>query len=107
MELLCCAVVMVIGQNPGEQVDDRRIALMAVEANMAARRYGCPAEPQFAVCDAVDLLGEIDRGEHVLGDRFIIDWRVARSTKPAEPSTIVRRIARILSPPIPAEPLMF
>jgi hypothetical protein len=66
---------MVIGQNPGEQVDDRRIALMAVEANMAARRYGCPAEPQFAVCDAVDLLGEIDRGEHVLGDRFIIDWR--------------------------------
>src|ERR1700746_993665 len=39
MELLCRAVVMVIGQNPGEQVDDRRIALMAVAANMAARRY--------------------------------------------------------------------
>ena len=44
-ELLYCAVVMVIGQNPGEQVDDRRIALMAVKANMAARRYYCPAEP--------------------------------------------------------------
>ena len=70
MELLCCAVVVVIGQDPGEQVDDRRIALMAVEANMAARRYDRPAEPQFAVCDIVDLWGEIDRGEHILGDRL-------------------------------------
>src|ERR1700747_229076 len=73
MELLCCAVVMVIGQNPGPQVDDRRMALVAVEANLPARRYGCPAQPQLAVCDTVDLWGEIDRGEHILGDRFIID----------------------------------
>src|SRR6516162_7784045 len=75
VELLCCAVVMVIGQDPGEQVDNRRITLMAVEANVAARCYDCPAEPQFTVCDTVDLRGEIDRGEHILGDRFIIDWR--------------------------------
>jgi hypothetical protein len=30
---------MVIGEDPGEQVDDRGIALMAVQTDMAARRH--------------------------------------------------------------------
>ena len=97
VKLLCRSVVMVIGQIPGEQVDDGRIASMAVQSDMAARRHDRPAEAQFAICDAVDLRGEIDRGEHVLGDRSIIGWRallpqnkaVARSAKPAEPNTVM------------------
>src|SRR5271155_1972250 len=32
-KLLCRSIVMVIGEDPGEQVDDRRIALMAVQTN--------------------------------------------------------------------------
>src|SRR5271168_730441 len=35
-KLLCRSIVMVIGEDPGEQVDDRGIALMAVQTNMAA-----------------------------------------------------------------------
>jgi hypothetical protein len=48
VKLLCRSIVMVIGQNPGEQVDDGRITSMAVQSDMAARRYDRPAEAQFA-----------------------------------------------------------
>src|SRR5260370_123991 len=83
VKLLCRSVVMVIGQNSGEQVDDGRIASMAVQSDMAARRHDRPAEAQFAICDAVDLLAEIDRGEHVLGDRSAIGWRTLLPQKKA------------------------
>jgi len=46
VQFLCRSVVMVVGQNPGEQVDDRRIALMAVETDMAARRHDRSAAPE-------------------------------------------------------------
>src|SRR6266567_4012819 len=42
---------------------------------MAARRHHRPAEAEFGISDTVDLLVEIDRSEHVLGDRSIIGWR--------------------------------
>jgi hypothetical protein len=73
--LLCRSVVMVIGQDSGEQVDDSRIALMAVQTDMTAWRYDRTAETQFAILSAVDLLGEIDRGEHVLADQVIVGGR--------------------------------
>src|SRR5271169_5694581 len=68
-KLLCRSIVMVIGQNPREQVDDSRIALMAVQTDMAARRHDRTAQTQFAILNAVDLLGEIDGREHLLADQ--------------------------------------
>ena len=43
-KLLCCSIVMVVGEDPGEQVDDRGIALMAVQTDMAAGRHDRAAE---------------------------------------------------------------
>lgn len=37
-KLLCRSIVMMIGEDPGEQVDDRGIALMAVQTDMTAWR---------------------------------------------------------------------
>jgi hypothetical protein len=74
-KLLCRSVVMVIGQDSGEQVDDSRIALMAVQTDMIAWRHDRTAETQFAILNAVDLLGEIDGGEHVLADQVIVGGR--------------------------------
>jgi hypothetical protein len=43
------AVVMVVGQRPGEQIDDRRVALMTVQTNMTAGCNRGAAETQLAV----------------------------------------------------------
>jgi hypothetical protein len=74
-KLLCCSIVMVVGEDPGEQVDDRGIALMAVQTDMAARRHDRTAQTQFAILNAVDLLDEIDGGEHLLADQVIVGRR--------------------------------
>src|SRR5271156_1134897 len=74
-KLLCRSIIMVIGEDPGEQVDDRGIALMAVQTDMASRQHDRTAQTQFAILNAVDLLGEIDGGEHVLADQVIVGWR--------------------------------
>jgi len=47
------AVVMVVGENPFEDVDDRRIALVTVEPDMAVRRHNRATDPQLTVSDAV------------------------------------------------------
>jgi len=68
LKLLNRAVVMVVGQNAGKQVDDRGIALMAVQTDVATRRDNRAAEAQFATCDAVDFFGEIDAREDIFAD---------------------------------------
>src|SRR5258708_1033635 len=74
-KLLRRPIVMVVGQDPGHQVDDGGIALMTMQADMATGRYHRPTEAQFTVLNAVDLLGEVDAGQHVLGDQFIVRRR--------------------------------
>ena len=77
-KLLFRSIVVVIGQDPGEHINDSGIALMAVQADVAARRHDRSAEAQFAILNAVDLLGEIDGGEHVLADEIVVGWRGLR-----------------------------
>ena len=74
-KLLRRPVVAMVGQDPGQQVDDRGIALMAMQTDMAAGFDDRAAEAQLAVLHAVDLFGEIDAGEHILADQFIIRRR--------------------------------
>jgi hypothetical protein len=69
-KLLRRPVVVVIGQNAGEDVDDRRVALVRVEPDMAARRHGRATDPQLAVVDAVYFFRQIYRGEHRFLDPF-------------------------------------
>src|SRR5947207_1801030 len=75
MEFFYGAVVVVIGQHPGEQVNDCRVALMTMQADMSAGRNRGAAETQLAVLHAVDLLGEADAGEHVLADQLVVGRR--------------------------------
>src|SRR5947207_15762008 len=75
LKFLDRAVVMVVGEHPTENIDNGGIALMAVQTDMAARRHDSAAEAQLPVRDAVDLRGEIDRGEDLLADRFVIRRR--------------------------------
>ena len=51
-KLLRRSIVMVIGEDPGEQVDDRGVALMAVQTDMAAWRHDRAAQTQFAIFGA-------------------------------------------------------
>src|SRR5271169_1462683 len=75
MKLLYCPIVMVIGEDAGEQVDNGRITLMTVQTDMAAGRHDRAAETQFAILNTVDFLGEINGGEHLLADQVIVGWR--------------------------------
>ena len=68
-------VVLVIGENPGEDVDDRRVAPVTVEPNMAAWRHGRATDPQLSVFYAVYFLGQIDGGEHRFFHPFIVRGR--------------------------------
>ena len=68
LKLLRRAVVMVVGQNAGKQVDDRGVALMTVQADVATRRDERAAEAQFAISNAVDFFGEIDAREDIFAD---------------------------------------
>ncbi len=63
---------MVIGENSPEDVNDRRISLVAVEPDMAAWRQGCVTDAQFTIFDAVYLFGQIDSGEHLLCHKLIV-----------------------------------
>jgi hypothetical protein len=74
-KLLRRAIVMMVGENPGKNIDDRRVALMAVEPDMAARRYDGATDPQLTIVDAVDFLGQIDRGKYRLLNPFVIGGR--------------------------------
>src|SRR5271170_4914596 len=74
-KLLCRSIVMVIGQDPREQVDDGRIALMTVQTDVAAWRHDRTAQAQFAILNAVDLLGEVNGGQYVLADQVIVGGR--------------------------------
>src|SRR6266478_5091351 len=65
---------MVVGENPAEDVDDRWVALVAVETDMAARSHDRATDPQLTVFDAVYLFGQIDGGEH----RFLNPFKVCR-----------------------------
>jgi len=69
------SIVMVVRQDPGQQVDDGGVAVMAMHTDMTARRHHRAAETQFAVGATVDFLGEIDRGKHLLADGFIVGRR--------------------------------
>src|SRR5439155_23484150 len=75
LKILCRAVVVMVGEDAAQKIDDGRVALMAVQTDMAAGRHDRLAEAQLAVGDRVDLRGEIDRGEDLLADRFIIRRR--------------------------------
>src|SRR5271170_8156774 len=74
-KLLCRSIVMMVGEDPGEQVDDRGIALMAVQTDMTAWRDDRTAQTQFAILNAVDLLGEVNGGQYVLADQVIVGGR--------------------------------
>jgi hypothetical protein len=74
-KLLRGPVIMVIGENPGEDVDDRRVAPVTVEPNMAAWRHGRATDPQLSVFYAVYFLGQIDGGEHRFFHPFIVRRR--------------------------------
>jgi hypothetical protein len=39
-------------ENPGEDVDDRWVALVTVEPNMTAWRHGRATDPQLAIFDS-------------------------------------------------------
>src|SRR5438067_8590149 len=75
LEFFYGAVVVVIGQNPGEQVNDCRVALMTMQADMSAGCNRGAAETQLAVLHAVNLLGEIDAGEQILGNQLVVGRR--------------------------------
>src|SRR5260370_42566790 len=66
------AVVMVIGENSPEDVNDRRISLVAVEPDMAAWRQDCVTDTQFTIFDAVYLFGQIDSGEHPFLHKLVV-----------------------------------
>lgn len=68
LKLLNRAVVMVVGQNAGKQVDDRGVALMTVQADVPTRGDEGAAEAQFAISNAVDFFGEIDAGKDIFAD---------------------------------------
>ena len=68
-------VVLVIGENPGEDVDDRRVAPVTVEPNMAAGRHSRATDPQLPVFYAVYFLGQINGGEHRFFHPFIVHRR--------------------------------
>jgi hypothetical protein len=74
-KLLRRAVVVMVGEHPGQQVDDGGIALMAVQTDGAAGFDDCAAEAQLAVLQANDLLGEIDAGEDILADQLMVRQR--------------------------------
>src|SRR5271166_189555 len=57
-------VVMVVRENSVEDVHDRRVALVTVEPDMAASRYGRATDPQLTVFDIVYFFGQINGGEH-------------------------------------------
>jgi hypothetical protein len=72
-------VTLVVGENPVEDVDDRRFALATVEPDMTAPRYDRPADPQLTIFEAVYLFGEIDGGEHRFSNPFVIRGRLILS----------------------------
>ena len=74
-KLLRRPVVLVIGENPGKDVDDRRVAPVTVEPNMAAWRHSRATDPQLSVFYAVYFLGQIDGGEHRFFHPFIVRGR--------------------------------
>ena len=74
-KLLRRPVVLVIGENPGEDVDDRRVAPVTVEPNMAGWRHSRATDPQLSVFYAVYFLGQIDGGEHRFFHPFIVRGR--------------------------------
>ncbi len=69
------AVVMVIGQHPGEQKHNRRIALMTMQTDMTAGCNRRAAETQVAVLYAVDFRGEVNAGEYVFADQLVVGRR--------------------------------
>src|SRR5215471_1610340 len=79
-ELFGDAIVVMIGQNSREHINDRGVSFVAVEPDMPARRDHGAAEAQLAILDAVDLLGEIDAREHVFAEGVVI----GRGSLPAE-----------------------
>jgi hypothetical protein len=44
-KFLRCPVVVVVGENPVDDIDDRRIAPMTVEPDVAARRHDRATDP--------------------------------------------------------------
>jgi hypothetical protein len=98
-KLLSRSIVMVIGEDPGEQVDDRGIALMAVQTDMAARRHDRTAQTPFAILNAVDLLGEVNGGQYVLADQVIVCGRGTRSLQP-KASTLQNTLTKVEQPSI-------
>ena len=76
-------VVVVIGERAAENIHDRRVTLVTVEADMAARRHRRAADPQLAVVDIVYLLSQIDSCEHFLLDPSIVPRRSLLSEREA------------------------
>jgi hypothetical protein len=74
-KLLGRLIVMVIGKNPGQDVDDRRVALVTMKPDMAARSHGRATDPQLTVFHAVDFFSQIDGGEHRFLNSSIICGR--------------------------------
>jgi len=69
------AVVVIIGERPAYEIDDGRIILVAVQANMAIGRDRDPAQPKLAVVQMIDCLGKVDSGEQSLFDQLVVVWR--------------------------------
>ena len=63
---------MVIGKSSTEDVDDRRIALVAVETDMADWRHDSATDTQVTIFDGVYLLVQIDGSENFFVDPAVI-----------------------------------
>jgi hypothetical protein len=96
-------VVVMVGKRAAENVDDRRVALVTVKADMAARRHCRAADPQLAAIDEVYLLSQIDRREDFFLDPSIILGALccpnakpaANRASPTDDSTKIRGAAFI------------
>jgi len=72
LKFLGRSILMVVGEGPLQNVDDRRIALVAVETDMAAWRHDSATDAQVTIFDGVYLLGQIDGSKNFFVDPAVI-----------------------------------
>ena|SRR5215467_4849092 len=72
MKVFGTAVIMVVGEHARQDVDDARIAAMAMQADVTAGGNYSAAESKFTALHVVDLLAQINRREDVFSDQLIV-----------------------------------
>jgi len=72
VKVLGSAVIMVVGEHAKQDVDDCRIAAMAMQADVTTGRNYSAAESKFTTLLAVDLPAQVNRREDVFSDQLIV-----------------------------------